>query len=223
MFLTTATTQPASDAQWRRLRADVRRLVSRRLSNPADQEDVVQEVMVRVWRHGPELRDQERFGAWLMRLVYTATADHFRQRATRPEVAQASADDADRCAASADSAQTPERLKVILADILRPFIDELPDRYRDVTVLSELEDLPHAAIADRLGLSLTAVKSRVQRARKRLRRLLEDCCRFAVDGRGAPIDCEMRSDASVPGGFTAAQRTVAGCRGSFGPLNSCGP
>ncbi len=216
-------TQPASDEQWRHLRAAVDRLVSRRLSNPADVDDVVQEVLVRVWRHGHELRDQERFAGWIMRLVYTAAADHFRQRATRTEATPAREDDPDRSPAAIEPSFAPERTKAILADILRPFIEELPVRYRDVIVLSELQNLPHAAIAQKLGLSATAVKSRVQRGRKRLRSLFEACCRFALDARGAPIECEMRPDALVPRSFAAADQAAAGCHGRCSPSRKCNP
>ena len=212
-------TQPASDEHWRRLRADVGKLVSRRLSNPADVEDVIQEVLVRVWRHGPELRDQERFGAWLMRLVFTAAADHFRKRATLREVSGEAPGGAEGAGPSSEgwTDDSGEPLEATLADILRPFVNELPPRHRDVIVLSELQGLSHAAIADRLSLSLTAVKSRVQRGRKQLRAALEACCRFAVDARGAPIECVMRSDAAVPKGFCAADQAAAGCHRSCTP------
>ena len=208
--------QPASNEHWSRLRADVGRLVARRLSNPSDVEDVVQDVLMRVWRHGPELRDQERFGAWLMRVVFTAAADHFRKRAERPLTSDSDADD-DQAVAGPESQPSAEALEATLAAILRPFVDELPAHYREVIVLSELEGLPHAAIADRLSLSVSGVKSRVQRGRQMLRELLEQCCRFVVDGRGAPVACEMRPDAVVPRGFTAEQQAQAGCRGSCEP------
>jgi DNA-directed RNA polymerase specialized sigma24 family protein len=69
----------APDQRWRQLRADVSRVVARRLS-PADLEDIVQEVLVRVWRHAAEIRDQERSGASPARVAHWAAADDFCKR-----------------------------------------------------------------------------------------------------------------------------------------------
>jgi RNA polymerase sigma-70 factor (ECF subfamily) len=84
--------------------------------------------------------------------------------------------------------------------VLRPFIAACPAAYRETLILSELDGLPHAAIAQRLGLSVSAVKSRVQRGREHLRQLLERCCEIALDARGAPMSCEMRPDGVLPAG-----------------------
>jgi RNA polymerase sigma-70 factor, ECF subfamily len=71
-------------------------------------------------------------------------------------------------------------------------VDELPERYRVPVRLSELEGMPLAKIALRLGLSLTAVKSRVRRGRQRLKQQLQDCCRFEFDRQGRVIGWERR-------------------------------
>jgi RNA polymerase sigma-70 factor (ECF subfamily) len=63
-----------------------------------------------------------------------------------------------------------------------------------VIVLSELDGVPHAEIARRLSISVSGVKSRVQRGRELLRRMLTDCCEIAVDARGAVVDCVPKQD-----------------------------
>ena len=72
-------------------------------------------------------------------------------------------------------------------------IDELEPAYADVLRRSELEGELHREIADDLGLSISAVKSRVQRGRKKIRQNLEDCCRFEFDRRGGVVDYQRRS------------------------------
>ena len=93
--------------------------------------------------------------------------------------------------------------------MLRPFVAALPERYREAVRLSELDGLNHAAVAERLGLSVSGVKSRVQRGREQLRAMLHRCCEIALDARGGPMKCEVRPDGETP----------PGC---CGPAGSCG-
>ena len=72
------------------------------------------------------------------------------------------------------------------------FVERLPAIYREVITLSELEDVPHAEIARRLAVSVSGVKSRVQRGREQLHKLLTDCCEIALDARGGVVDCVPR-------------------------------
>jgi RNA polymerase sigma-70 factor (ECF subfamily) len=88
----------------------------------------------------------------------------------------------------------------LVAMALRPFVLQLPLLYRDAVTMSELEGLPHAEIARRLGLSVSGVKSRVQRGRAQLRRDLERCCEIALDVRGTPVTCDLKPDGVVPAG-----------------------
>lgn len=210
--------RPASDEQWHRLRADIGRLVARRVPRSADVEDIVQEVLIRVWRHGSRLRDDERFGAWLSRVAHTAAVDHLRSRGRHAPFAF----DEDEPPVSGptegatradDDAQVT---KGLIAAVLRPFVEQLPPRSRAVIALSELEGVPHAAIAARLSLSVSGVKSRVQRGREQLKAMLERCCEFALDARGAPVGCEVRPDAILPPGCCVAEATSRGGAGAVG-------
>jgi RNA polymerase sigma-70 factor (ECF subfamily) len=164
--------RPASDHHWAQLRTDIARLVGGRVPTPADAEDVVQDVLLRVWRHSDALRDGERFGPWLGRIAHTAAADHMRSRQRHPlprfPVEVEVEPDAETGTASSEpssGAVDPELdAKGRIAAALRPFIDAMPAVYREAVRLSELEGHPHALIAERLGLSISGVKSRVQRA-----------------------------------------------------------
>lgn len=197
---------PATDDQWQRLRADVGQLVARRLPSPADVQDVVQEVMLRVWRSRDALREDERFGPWLNRLARNAAADQMRMRQRHPLPTGAPEEPGPPTVPPAlDDDGDGQQAKRLIAATLAPFIEALPPRYRECMRLSELEELPHAAIAKRLGLSVSGVKSRVQRGRERLREMLERCCRIAIDVRGSPVSCEMRADAVVPPGCSRSQ------------------
>ena len=76
-------------------------------------------------------------------------------------------------------------------------IRSLPDGYREAVQLAEIEGLPQQEVADRLGLSLSGAKSRIQRGRAMLKDVLEQCCHFEFDGRGNVMDYDPKPDRKV--------------------------
>lgn len=197
----------AQDTQaiWRQVHDGLRAFVSKRVDGEADVEDILQEVFLRVHRRLDGLKDPRRMVPWLFRITRNAIIDHYRRPARRREVpAGLSADlDADEPAMvrpaggeSADAAQVRSEL----AGCLRPMIERLPADYRAAVALVELQGLTQQAAAGRLGLSLSGMKSRVQRGRRRLKQMLEACCEIQLDGRRAVADYRVRDSRRNPCG-----------------------
>ena len=138
----------------------------------------MQEVLLRVFRRPSGLRDDERFGAWLAAMVRNAVADQLRARQRHPLLRATPRSDA-RPRRTPD--EPDETARASWWPCFGPFAARLPAIYREVIILSELEDVPHAEIARRLAISVSGVKSRVQRGREQLRedadRLLRDLAR----------------------------------------------
>jgi len=168
----------------RELEARLRPFVARRVPK-SDVDDVLQDVFLRAQRALPDLRDEERFGAWMYRVARSAIAESHRQRSRHP-VLEAEEPEAP----SATEGSAPSPLETEVADYLVPLISRLPSPYREALTLTELNGLTQQAAADALGISLSGAKSRVQRGREKLRALLGECCRIGVDARGRVIDCE---------------------------------
>jgi RNA polymerase sigma-70 factor (ECF subfamily) len=80
------------------------------------------------------------------------------------------------------------------------FVSMLPSPYREALTLTELEGLTQKQAAEMIGISLSGMKSRVQRGRQKLRGALEDCCHIALDARRRVIACEPRPDGKMPDG-----------------------
>ena len=75
---------------------------------------------------------------------------------------------------------------------IAPMVRQLPADYREAIELTELEGLTQVAVAERLGLSVSGMKSRVQRGRARLRAMLLRCCEIELDRRGRLVAFEPR-------------------------------
>jgi RNA polymerase sigma-70 factor (ECF subfamily) len=83
-----------------------------------------------------------------------------------------------------------------MADMARcvaPFIDNLPGKYRDALLLTEIECLTQPEAARRLGLSTSGMKSRVRRGRARIKAALLQCCAAELDRRGGIADYAPRA------------------------------
>jgi RNA polymerase sigma-70 factor, ECF subfamily len=173
----------------RELEGRLRPFVARRVPN-SDVEDVLQDIFLRAQRGLAQIRDDERFGAWMYRVARSAIAESHRQRLRHP---LGDTDDVE--SALPDDGSGPTPLETEIAAYLVPLISRLPSPYREALSLTELEGFTQQAAADALGISLSGAKSRVQRGREKLRALLEDCCRIGLDARGRVIDCEPRRPA----------------------------
>lgn len=179
----------AAEDVWREMHGPLLRFIGRRVSDPRDAEDVLQDVMVRIHRHARELGAVENLGAWVHQVTRSAIVDFYRRRAARPEQLAEHGAELGEPAAVADT--PPSELTACLVPLMR----RLPDTYREALELTEFEGLSQVAAAERLGLSTSGMKARVQRGRTQLRDLLLECCSVELDRRGGVVGYQARATA----------------------------
>jgi len=209
----------AQDAQkiWQQVHDGLRAFVSKRVANEAEVEDILQEVFLRMHRKLGSLKDPRRMVPWVFRITRNAIIDHYRKPARQREMpAGLSADlDTDHPVSvppvTDESADTGQ-LRTELAGCLRPMIDRLSADYRQAVTLVELDGLTQQAAAKRLGLSVSGMKSRVQRGRRQLKDMLEACCEIQLDGRRAVADYRVRDPQSDPCECSSSRKKQAQTR-----------
>lgn len=171
---------------WTDVAARLRPFVAHRVP-PGDIDDVVQDVLVRMHRGLPKLRDGDRFTSWMFQVARSAIAD--KARRVRP----APIDPADLDATVAAEPDDDSReAATALAGCVSLFVAQLPSPYREAITLVELEGRTAKQAAELIGISVSGMKSRVQRGRAQLRELFDRCCEIAVDARGKPTDYTPR-------------------------------
>jgi RNA polymerase sigma-70 factor (ECF subfamily) len=151
-------------------------LARRMLGNDADAEDVTQDVLLQVVRKLDTFRGESAFPTWLHRVTVNAALAHRRKRAQReghriPDPLENFLDDGHHAAPVRPWSVRPEQeaLDRETHELIEQAIARLPEIYRDVYVLADVENLPNSEIADMLGLSIPAVKSRLHRGRLLMR------------------------------------------------------
>lgn len=184
----------ASPEPWQDVAARLRPFIARRIS-PVEIDDVMQDVFVRMQRGLPRLRDEERFTSWLFQIARSSIAEHMRTRARHP------LPDSDRMAELvAEPVAEPEpengdddrQAARSLSSCVSMFVARLASPYREAVTLALLEGLTAREAAEMVGISVSGMKSRVQRGREQLRRMFDECCEIALDARGKVTDYSPR-------------------------------
>ena len=157
----------------------LRAFLSRRISNQADVDDLTQEILLRVHQGARHLSDETRINSWVWQIARNALIDYYRAR----NVHTKQTDLPDELPGKYDG----ESLDAVVESWLEPTIRALSEPYREALLLSEIQGLPQAEVAERLSISLSGAKSRVQRGRVKLREALLACCRFEFDRHGRII------------------------------------
>jgi RNA polymerase sigma-70 factor (ECF subfamily) len=146
-------------------------------------EDLLHDVFLKASEKIHTVKSQGSIPGWLYRIASNTIADHYRAQQRFEEIP--------------DDLSLPEADRnyvVELAECIRPFIATLPEGYREAITLSEIDGLPQREVAERLGISHSGAKSRVQRAREQLRQRVLECCDVQI-GRDGILGYEPRGTA----------------------------
>lgn len=189
MMTVLTTSEPARKTTlWDQFAAPLRSFVAKRAPREVDTEDVLQDVFLRIQTQLPNLRDADRIDAWIFQIARNVVADAFRKQARREAFSErlAGADtvpEADNDEGAAEAA---------LVSCLASMIEQLPETYREAIELTEIRGVTQAEAARLAGISVSGMKSRVQRGREQLKGIIQEFCHVETDVRGRVTECDPR-------------------------------
>jgi RNA polymerase sigma-70 factor, ECF subfamily len=155
---------------WGTVRTELRSFIRRRVETSEAAEDITQDVLERM--HRADLSGVSNLYAWMYRAARNAVTDHYRSR--RPTTPLADTDPHELWPDTTH--HEPPAAVQELARCLRPLIEHLPTSSRQALLAVDLDGRTHQDVANEVGLSLSGMKSRVQRGRRQLGELLNQCC-----------------------------------------------
>jgi len=153
-------------------------------------EDLTQHVFLKVSQALKTFRGESKLSTWIYRIATNAALDKLRSPSFQ-RIAQEKALD-DSIAISQTVNVETSLIRKEMNECIRSFVENLPTNYRTVIVLSELEGLKNTEIAEILCITLGTVKTRLHRARKKLKKELETHCNFYRDERNE-LACDLKS------------------------------
>ena len=161
---------------WENFRNSLKQFIMRRVQNEDDAEDILQNVFLKIHNKIEDLKDESKLHSWIYQITRNAIIDYYRSRKDTvelPEIPQKPKDD------------PPSDASREISSCIKPMIDGLSEKYQEAIALTEIKGFTQKEIAENLGISLSGAKSRVQRARGKLKEELLACCHFEFDRRGS--------------------------------------
>lgn len=167
---------------WAEFNKELRAFIQNKTRNSADTDDILQDVFIKIIHNLDKVNRSENLRLYLYGIVRNTVYDYFKKQKAIPD----STDEAD--VFTEDEAQD---LNTRVAECcIKPFINKLPDHYREALLISEIQDVSQKELAEKLGISYSGAKSRVQRGKEKLKGLLLECCSYKSDVYGNIINSE---------------------------------
>ncbi len=164
---------------WHDFSDQLKGFIQSRVNEAAVADDLLQDVFVKIHTNIDKLNDEARLESWIYRITRNAIIDHYRRNKPTSELPIELPQELD---VSENKAETE------MAQGLKLMVLALPDKYREALLWTEFGGLTQVELAEKLGISVSGAKSRVQRGRKMLKDMLMQCCHFEFDKRGTLID-----------------------------------
>jgi len=166
--------------EWSRTHKELKSFVYHRVRDNALAEDIVQDVLIKVYTRLAQLKDAEKITGWIYQITRNAITDHFRDQSKSINVRDL------------DWEGEHSNLNDCVSSCLKEMFLTLPEKYREALELTELNNLSQTELALKLQISYSGAKSRVQRARQMLKKRMDESYRIKMDSYGNVIVCENR-------------------------------
>lgn len=168
------------------------RFIAGRVPDPDTADDILQDVYLKIHAKIGGLRAEDRLKSWVYQITRNAIIDYYRRACPQDELTESLASPLD---------DEPDAVSQ-LASSVKGMLGCLDDKYREALELTELQGLSQVELATRLDITVSGAKSRVQRAREKLKEAFLDCCHFEFDRLGKVVDyhpnCEKCADPNYP-------------------------
>ncbi len=170
---------------WTDFHKELKDFIAKKIRNSADTDDILQEVFIKIIRNIGKVKQSENLRQYLFGIVRNSINDYFRNK--RHDI---------------NDIEIPEKLSeeeahslnATIADCcIKPFINKLPGKYREALLITEFQDVSQKDLAEKLNISYSGAKSRVQRGKEKLKELILNCCACESDHYGNLIGIEKNN------------------------------
>lgn len=168
---------------WEEFHKQLFGFINKRVKDKDIAHDILQDVFVKIHLKLDTLTDEEKLTSWVYQITRHSILDHFKKQKIQTAIPESLAD-----------IQEEKTFNTEMNKCLSPMIEQLPNDSKEAIMETELGKLSQKEYAEKLGISYSGAKSRVQRARKQLHSLFNECCRIESDKYGNVIEHECKTN-----------------------------
>lgn len=165
---------------WTDFHKELKAFILNKTRNSTDTDDILQDVFIKIIRNIDKINQAENLRHYLYGIVRNAINDYFRNRKLIIDDTEIEENLTEEDAQSLNT--------TIAECCIKPFINKLPDNYREALLITEFQNVSQKELAEKLNISYSGAKSRVQRGKEKLKELILKCCAYQSDKYGNLID-----------------------------------
>jgi RNA polymerase sigma-70 factor (ECF subfamily) len=173
----------STEEVWSEFNRQLKMFIRQHVNDEAIADDILQEVFVRIHANIDNLNDQSKIRSWIYQITRNLIVDHFRLHKSVSLPDQAFPDH--------EEETSGDFMQKAIEDMIG-MMNEMPPEYCEALCLTEIAGLNQKAYADKIGISYSGAKSRIQRGRKMLKDMLMNCCHYQFDVYGSVIGIRPR-------------------------------
>lgn len=174
---------PSTSEIWNEFSNRLKGFILKRVNNEYDAEDILQDVFCKIHDNIRKLEAQDKLQSWVYQITRNTVIDYYRRREVMVELSDIPENLVDEPNTDVNNA---------IVSCLEPMINNLPQKYREAIIMTHIDGLTQKEMAEKIGLSLSGAKSRVQRAREKLKEMLLECCHLEFDRQGNILEYEHK-------------------------------
>ncbi|HNW89861.1 MAG TPA: RNA polymerase sigma factor SigZ [Bacteroidales bacterium] len=165
---------------WQNLNENLRLFIWSKIPDKADAEDLLQEVFLKIHSNIDTLKDETKVKSWIYQITRNLITDYYRRPKRTGQMSEQHPE-------TEQESQSDEFMDEALNDMIS-MMDQLSDEQCKALCMTEIDGLSQLEYAQKVGISYTAAKSRIQRSRKLLKDMLMNCCHYEFDKYGTVLN-----------------------------------
>lgn len=165
---------------WSEFHRELKSFILNKTRDANDSDDLLQEVFLKIIQNMHRINQAENLRKYLFAMVRNTLNDYYRKK----ELIQEFSDDYDVI----DDIESESLNATIANCCITPFIYQLPEKYKEALLITEFQNVSQKELAEKLNISYSGAKSRVQRAKEKLKELILGCCALEIDSYGNVLD-----------------------------------
>jgi RNA polymerase sigma-70 factor (ECF subfamily) len=170
---------------WSDFHKELKRYIANVVKSQADADDILQEVFIKIISNSDKVKQAKNLRQYIYGMVRNAIGDYFRNKKHLIAEAEIS---------TAETEEDVQSLNATIANCcIKPFVNQLPEKYRIALLMTEFQDVSQKDLAEKLNITYSGAKSRVQRGKEKLKEMILNCCAYQSDVYGNLLEGERKN------------------------------